>query len=106
MHQGMTSVKRVETVLRGGIPDRVPVDLHYFLMVAQASGLPFPEFLQSGEAMSDGHIRAWREFGHDLVMLENDTVALAQACGCGVEYLAGKRPGAGCARPEGSGWRD
>jgi len=86
------SIERVETVLRGGIPDRVPVDLHNFLMVAQASGLPFPEFLQSGDAMAEGHIAAWREFGHDLIILENGTTALAQACGCGVEYLAGSAP--------------
>jgi uroporphyrinogen decarboxylase len=86
------SVERVETVLRGGIPDRVPVDLHNFLMVAQASGLPFPEFMQSGEAMAAGHIQAWREYGHDLVILENGTVALAQACGCQVEYIAGSAP--------------
>lgn len=86
------SIERVEIVLRGGIPDRVPVDLHNFLMVAQASGLPFPEFMQSGEAMADGHIKAWREYGHDLMILENGTVALAQACGCQVEYIAGSAP--------------
>ena len=86
------SVERVETVLQGGIPDRVPVDLHNFLMVAQASGLAFPEFMQSGEAMAEGHIKAWREYGHDLLILENGTVALAQACGCQVEYIAGSAP--------------
>ena len=86
------SIERVETVLQGGIPDRVPVDLHNFLMVAQASGLAFPEFMQSGEAMAEGHIKAWREYGHDLVILENGTVALAQACGCQVEYIAGSAP--------------
>ena len=56
MNTELTSLERVNTVLRGGIPDRVPVDLHNFLMVAQASGLPFPEFLQSGEAMAEGQI--------------------------------------------------
>ena len=88
----MNSVERVELVLRGGIPDRVPVDLHNFLMVAQALGLPFPEFMQSGEAMAEGHIKAWREYGHDLMILENGTVALAQACGCQVEYINGSAP--------------
>jgi uroporphyrinogen decarboxylase len=61
-------------------------------MVAQASGLSFPEFMQSGEAMAEGHIKAWREYGHDLVILENGTVALAQACGCEVEYIVGSAP--------------
>jgi MtaA/CmuA family methyltransferase len=86
------SIDRVATVLRGEIPDQVPVDLHNFLMVAQASGLPFPEFLQSGETMAEGHIKAWREFNHDLIILENGTVALAQACGCQVEYINGSAP--------------
>jgi uroporphyrinogen decarboxylase len=92
MKTSPNSIERVETVLRGDIPDQVPIDLHNFLMVAQASGLPFPEFMQSGEAMADGHIAAWREYGHDLIILENGTVALAQACGCQVEYISGSAP--------------
>jgi uroporphyrinogen decarboxylase len=88
----MTAVERVETVLRGGIPDRVPVDLHNFLMTAQASGLPFPEYLQNGEAMAEGQLKAWREFGHDVLVLENGTAALAEACGVGVEYLDNSAP--------------
>ncbi len=92
MNTHPTSLERVTTVLRGGIPDRVPVDLHNFLMVAQASGLPFPDFLQSGEAMAAGQLQAWREFGHDLLILENGTVALAEACGCSIQYLADSAP--------------
>jgi uroporphyrinogen decarboxylase len=88
----MSSFERVSAVLQGRLPDRVPVDLHNFLMVAQASGLPFPEFLQDGAAMAAGHLQAWREFGHDLLILENGTVALAEACGCQVEYLADSAP--------------
>jgi len=88
----MNSIERVQTVLQGGIPDRVPVDLHNFLMAAQSSGLPFPEYLQNGEAMAEGQIRLWREFGHDVLLLENGTTALAEACGCGVEYLSDGAP--------------
>jgi MtaA/CmuA family methyltransferase len=88
----MSSLERVDRVIRGGIPDRVPVDLHNFLMTAEASGLPFPEFLQDGEAMAQAQILAWREYAHDLVILENGTVALAEACGCGIEYVEGSAP--------------
>ena len=87
-----SSIERVATVLQGGIPDRVPVDLHNFLMTVQDSGLSFPEYMQNGEAMAEGQIKAWREFKHDLVILENGTVALAQACGCEVQYLAESAP--------------
>lgn len=88
----MTSIERVETVLRGGIPDRVPVDLHNFMMTAQAFGMPFPEFFKNGEAMAEAQVQAWREFGHDVLLLENGTAALAQACGCGVEYFDESAP--------------
>ncbi|HEY65379.1 MAG TPA: hypothetical protein G4O02_12495 [Caldilineae bacterium] len=90
--EAMNSVERTWTVLRGGIPDRVPVDLHNFMMTAYASGIPFPEFLQNGEAMAEGQIQAWREFGHDVLLIENGTAALAEACGCGVEYLKDSAP--------------
>jgi uroporphyrinogen decarboxylase len=92
MSNSITSVERVQTVLDGGIPDRVPVTLHNFMMAALGTGLPFPEYFQNGEAMAEGMLRAWREFGHDMVILENGTAALAQACGCQVEYLKDSAP--------------
>jgi uroporphyrinogen decarboxylase len=88
----LTGRERTAMVLRGGIPDRVPVAMHNFLVVAAASGLAFPEFLRDGDAMAEGQINAWREFGHDVLLLENGTAALAEACGCAVEYRAGAAP--------------
>ena len=88
----MTMIERVETVLRGGIPDRVPVDFHDFMVAAQRCGAPFPEYFKSGDAMAEGQIASWREFGHDVVLVENGTAALAQACGVGVEYLEDTAP--------------
>ena len=79
-------------VLSGQIPDRVPVDLHNFLMTAQNSGLPFPQYLQNGAAMARGHLDAWQEYGHDVLLLENGATALAEACGCEVEYLSNSAP--------------
>lgn len=92
MAERMSGRERTETVLRGGIPDRVPVDLHNFMVAAQASGRPFPAFLQDGEAMAEGQIDSWREYGHDVLLLENGTAALAEAVGCQVEYLDGTAP--------------
>jgi len=88
----MTAIERVETVLRGGVPDRVPVDFHDFMVAAQRSGLPFPEYFQDGEAMAEGQIANWRELGHDVILVENGTAALAQACGVGVEYMEDTAP--------------
>ena len=92
MNSTMTSLARVETVLRGGIPDRVPVALHNFILTAQSSGRPYPEYFQNGEAMAEGHLKAWREYGHYVLVLDNGTAALAEACGCQVEYMAAGAP--------------
>jgi uroporphyrinogen decarboxylase len=86
VNSGMSGLDRVFTVLAGGIPDRVPVALHNFMMCARASRIPFGEFFHDGDAMAGYQIAAWREFGHDMLMLENGTAALAEACGCEVEY--------------------
>lgn len=88
----MPSIERVETVLQGRLPDRVPTDLHNFMVVAQNSGLPFSEFFQNGEAMAEGQVQAWREYGHDVLFLENGTAALAEACGCDIIYLEDSAP--------------
>jgi uroporphyrinogen decarboxylase len=88
----VSSVDRINAVLNGKIPDRVPVALHNFMMAAQASGLPFNEYFQDGEAMAEGQIGLWRKFGQDLLLLENGTAALAEACGCQVEYLSNSAP--------------
>ncbi len=42
--------------------------------------------------MAEGQIAAWREYGHDVLLLENGTAALAEACGCQVEYMDGSAP--------------
>ncbi len=88
----MSAIERVETVLRDGVPDRVPVDFHDFMVAAHRSGLPFGEYFRNGEAMAAGQIADWREFGHDVVLVENGTAALAEACGVGVEYMADSAP--------------
>ena len=88
----MSSLERVNAVLAGVIPDRVPVHLNSFMMSAYASGLSFREYFQSSDAMAEGALKAWREYGHDLIILENGTVSLAEACGCEIEYLAESSP--------------
>jgi MtaA/CmuA family methyltransferase len=88
----MTSVERVETVLARGIPDRVPVDLHDFMIAARASGASFAEHFHSAEAMAEGHIASWRRYRHDVVLVESGTASLAEACGVGVTYLTDSAP--------------
>ena len=81
-----TSLERVLTVISGRIPDRVPTDLHNFLPAAKAAGMKLSECLRRGELMAESQILAWRRFGHDMLLVENGTAALAEAMGCGVIY--------------------
>ena len=88
----MTSLDRTLCVLNHGIPDRLPVALHNFLMACKMLGADFGETLQCGEALAEAQLLAWREFGHDVIMHENGVCAEAQAMGCGVLYQAGAPP--------------
>jgi len=88
----MNSYERAMTAIKLKVPDRVPVGLYNFLMTARESDVPLREFFQNGELMGEGQRRAWKQFGHDVLMLENGTAALAQACGCGVEYPDNSAP--------------
>ena len=84
----MTSLERVMTTVRHGVPDRVPVALHNFLPAVQRAGIPIGEALQDGELIAETQLDYWREFEHDVLLVENGVVAEAQACGCEASYPA------------------
>ena len=88
----MTPLERVMTVISGGLPDRVPTDLHNFLLAARTAGIPLAECMQNGELLAESQIVAWRVFKHDMLLVENGTAALAQAMGCGVVYADDAAP--------------
>lgn len=89
----MTSVERVLKALRHEEPDRTPVSLPNFMVTARMlAPRSFAEFFHDGEAMAEGQLRAWRRFGHDMLILENGTAALAEACGVRVVYQSDTAP--------------
>ena len=79
---GWTSLERCRAVIRGEIPDRVPVDLHNFLVTVAYTGLPMAAALQDGEMLAEAQLQFWRDFQQDMLLVENGVVAEAQACGC------------------------
>jgi len=92
----MDSVERVRAAIDLREPDRVPVDLHNFMpAAAYASGAPMSEVFRSGELLAEAMLAAWREFGHDMILLENGTACNAQACGVEVRYSDDTAPVAG-----------
>lgn len=89
----MTSHERYQAVMARQIPDRVPVEMHNFLVTARLMGVTnYADFFRDGEAMAEGQIQAWKRFGHDILCLENGTAALAQACGVEVIYQKSSAP--------------
>ena len=83
----MGSIERVGDAIGLRQPDRVPVDLHNFqpaalaVRIAHVPGVPAMATL-----MADAMLAAWREFHHDMILLENGTACNAQACGVEVHY--------------------
>ncbi len=82
----LTSHERVARVLAGKLPDRVPVLMQNFQNVAFLAGMSLAEFCRSGARMAEAQLAAWERFGYDVIDLENGTAAMAEACGCEVEY--------------------
>jgi MtaA/CmuA family methyltransferase len=53
------------------------------------------EVFRNGELLAEAMLAAWREFGHDMILLENGTACNAQACGVQVTYREDAAPAAG-----------
>jgi uroporphyrinogen decarboxylase len=89
----MNSIERTLQTIAQKPPDRVPVDLHNFMVTARMMGVrSYADFFRNGEAMAEGQIKAWRRFGHDVLLVENGTAALAEACGVQVKYQSDSAP--------------
>lgn len=82
----MNSLDRVMSTLNFEKTDRVPVDLHSFLVTCEYSELHYNEVLTSGEKMAGAQIRLWERLGHDMLLVENGIAPLAGALGCEVMY--------------------
>ena len=82
----MNSLDRVMLAINFEKTDRVPVDLHNFLMTCEYSGLPYDEVLTSGEKIADAQIKLWERLGHDMLLVENGTTAMVAALGCEIVY--------------------
>jgi uroporphyrinogen decarboxylase len=88
----MTSLERVAAVINHQIADRVPVDLHNFLTTVHYAGYSMADALQNGDMLADAQLKFWRDFGHDMLLVENGVVAEAGACGCEVAYSVAQPP--------------
>jgi len=82
----MTSFERAVTVIRGKIPDRVPVDLHNFCVAAEMMDEPYSAIFTDAQKIAQSQINAWGRFRHDILLVEVGTTTTAEAVGCKVTY--------------------
>jgi uroporphyrinogen decarboxylase len=94
MPDTVASIERVQAAIELRQPDRVPVDLHNFQPAARAMGVSMADVFRDGELLAEAMLKAWREFGHDMILLENGTACNAQACGVEVVYREDSAPAA------------
>ena len=93
MGEEYNSVERTLRTIQFKPIDRVPVDLHNFMVTPRFMDVKdFADFYRDGEAMAEGQIKAWERYGHDVLLVENGTAALAEACGVTVEYQEDSAP--------------
>jgi uroporphyrinogen decarboxylase len=93
MAEEYNSIERTIRTLAFQPVDRVPVDLHNFMVTPRFMDTDdFSGFFRDGEAMAEGQIKAWKRYGHDVLLVENGTAALAEACGVEVIYQEDSAP--------------
>lgn len=78
--------------MAGGIPDRVPVCLHNFMLATREAGVRMEDYRVNPEAIARTHLHALEKYGHDCIVVDTDTTMLAEALGARSE-CAPNEPG-------------
>jgi len=82
----MTGYERIRAAIEGRTPDRVPVMLHNFLMAAREAGFSQRRFRDDPAAIAASFIRAVETYAYDGVLVDVDTVTVAEALGVAVDH--------------------
>jgi len=86
----MNSLQRVQAVLAGQIPDRVPVCLHNFMLAVREARIPMERYRADPQAIAEVHLHALEKYGHDCLFIDTDTTLLAEAMGAKSECAPGE----------------
>lgn len=82
----MTGLERCETVLAGGIADRVPVVPQTFMFAAETAGIRVGDFAHSAAKMVEAQVVSQAKYGYDGCVIDFDDATLAEACGAKVIF--------------------
>jgi MtaA/CmuA family methyltransferase len=81
----MNGYERIRAALAGDRPDKVPVMLHNFLMAAREAGHTLRRFRDNPATIAASFIRAVETYGYDGILVDVDTVTVAEALGVKVD---------------------
>ncbi len=82
----MTHLERVQAVLQGRQPDRVPVIPQCFMFSAQEYGYNIGQINRNPRLMAEAHAFCQEKYGYDGCVIDFDDASLAEACGAKVIY--------------------
>ena len=82
----MTSLQRVQAVLDGRMPDRLPVIPQGFMFSAKSAGYSIGEINRSPAKMAQSHLACLEKYGYDGCVVDVDDATLAEACGAKVIF--------------------
>lgn len=81
----MTSKQRIQAAVAGRFADTTPIMLHNFLLAVKEAGVTHAQYRSRPEITARVHIQAIETYGYDGVLVDIDTVTLAQAVGVPVD---------------------
>ena len=82
----MTHLERVQAVLQGRTPDRVPVIPQCFMFSAQEYGYNIGQINRNPRLLAEAHAFCQEKYGYDGCVIDIDDASLAEACGAKVIY--------------------
>jgi MtaA/CmuA family methyltransferase len=81
----MNGFERITAAFRGEWPDTTPIMLHNFMMAAREAGVTMRRFRSDPEELARSFIEAVEKYGYDGIVVDVDTVTLAEAAGVPVD---------------------
>ena len=88
----MTGRERVLTMLRGGMPDRLPAMPITMMFAADTAGVTYGDYAADYRVLADAQIRTAAEYGFDYVSAISDPAREASDLGATVEWFTDQPP--------------
>lgn len=82
----MTSLERIQAVMRGEVPDYLPVLPQSFMFAMADGGYSIGEVNRKPAVMAKCHLECREKYGYDGCIVDVDDSTLAEACGAKVDY--------------------